>query len=119
VTVDHVTIRVPQPLADTVWRALQSRWRVSRSQAVEQALLMFIKLRQDHPDLPLAPEQPHPLTNGSEVWVRALVAEAMRDMLREHRNANPDAPRIGLGMVTQTALQHALASLEAHGHVTA
>lgn len=104
-------------MADVVWRALQQRWRVSRSQAVEQALLGYLRLREQHPDLPLAPDQPHTLAGGSEVWVRADVAERVRDVLRAHRAAHPDAPRISLGMAAQTALLHALGSLRAHGHV--
>lgn len=114
---DHVTIRVPRELSDAVWRGLSQRWRVSRSQAVDHALAFYLQLKVASPDLPLTLEQPYPLLGGVEVWVQAATADRARELLLAHRRANPDAPRISLGALTQTALHHALESLRQHGHV--
>lgn len=117
---ETTTLRVPRQLVDEVTDTMNQRWKMSRSQATEQAIKFFLKLRAAHPDLPLRPENPLPKTfAGVEVWLSKTLCEQVRDICRQHNQAQPDAPEVRLGHVAQTALLHAKASLIAHGHRSA
>ena len=114
---DTTAIRVPRVLADEVTQALNQKYRLSRSQAVDQSLRFFLKLRTAHPTLPLKPDGPLPVQFGMcEVWLPRDLTDSIRDLCREHNLANPEAYKVRLGHVAQTALLHAHASLVAHGH---
>ena len=114
---DTTAIRVARQLADEVTQALNQRYRLSRSQAVDQSLRFFLTMREQHPDLPLKPDGPLPVQFGMcEVWLPRDLTDNIRDLCREHNLANPEADKVRLGHVAQTALLHAHASLVAHGH---